>query len=287
MHQTFRQVLPSLVLLSTILGAPVTASTQSELNRRWRGAWTVLGVESMSGCSGNYTNNEIRERRVSSRGAYRFDHGELATVYKINVKRKQVEVLVDLAEPLLVPRQEGPFTLYDELHCKVELQIKYPSGVASSSIRDVDELILTILERHDDRESAEASKGWNGRLREPLPDGYEDTLYEYEFWRTEQVNAEVAAEIETAIDEAARLVDRLDDDPDYLEGFASGVDRARSSHVGRSCDRLLSMSLSSFVKSESGDHGHAFLDGYHEGQELVFHLERARHLRRCFVAPPP
>ncbi len=46
------------------------------------------------------------------------------------------------------------------------------------------------------------------------------------------------------------------------------------------------MSLSSFVKSGSGNHERAFLDGYREGQELVFYLERARHLRRCFLPPP-
>ena len=99
------------------------------------------------------------------------------------------------------------------------------------------------------------------------------------------MNAKVAAKIEDTVEDAARLVDRLDDDPDYLDGFASGVDRARSSPFDRSCDRLLSMSLSSFVKSGSSDHGHAFLDGYREGQELVFYLERARRLRRCFVEP--
>ncbi|MCH7665444.1 MAG: hypothetical protein IH936_05905 [Acidobacteria bacterium] len=102
----------------------------------------------------------------------------------------------------------------------------------------------------------------------------------------EYLNAEVAAKIEDAVGGAARLVDRLDDDPGYLDGFASGVDRARSSHFDRSCERLLSMSLSSFVKSGSGNHERAFLDGYREGQELVFYLERARHLRRCFLPPP-
>ena len=195
------------LLVATLAGSEIgaTASTEPELNSRWRGAWTVLGVEVSSGCGGNYTNNEIRERRVSAKGQYRFGPGELAKVYKINLKRKQVEVLVDFVEPLLVPRREGPFTLYDALHCKVELQIKFPPGVASNSIREVDELIAAILERHDGAESAETSEGWNGRQRDPFPDGYEDTLYEYERWRAEQVNAEVAAKIEDVVEDAARL----------------------------------------------------------------------------------
>ena len=279
-------LLVATLAVSTTGATPAATSTESQLNARWRGAWTVLGVEAMSGCGGNYTNNEIRERRVSAKGEYRFGPGELATVYKINVKRKQVEVLVDLAEPLLAPRQEGPFTLYDTLHCKVELQIKFPPGVSSRSTSEVDELIAAVLERHDGAGSAEKSASWNGRRREPFPDDYEDTLYEYEHWRAEQVNAEVAAEIEDAIEEAARRVDRLGDDPDYLDGFAKGVARARKKNFDKDCERLLSASRSAFVKSESGDHGRAFRDGYREGQELVFFLERARRLRRCFVPPP-
>ncbi len=292
MPATVHRVITTTCLVVAILAVleagetAATASTESELNTRWRGAWTVIGVETLSGCGGSYTNNEIRDRRVSSKGAYRFAPGELATVYKINLKRKQVEVLVELAEPLLVPRREGPFTLYDTLVCKVELQIKFSAGTASRSTNEVDRLIAAILERHDDAKSAENSASWNGRLREPFPDDYEDTLYEYERWRAEQVNAEVAAKIEDAVEEAARLVDRLDDDPDYLDGFARGVHRARKSNFNKNCEHLLSMSPSSSVKSGSEDHTRAFRNGYREGQKLVFFLERARRLRRCFVPPP-
>lgn len=268
------------------LAASATASTESELNTHWRGAWTVIGVETISGCGGYYTNNEIRERRVSAKGEHRFAPGELATVYKINLKRKQVEVLVDLVEPLLAPRREGPFTLYDELPCKVELQIKFPRSLDSGSTSQLDGLIAEILERHDSAESAERSSNWNGRLREPFPDDYEETLYEYERWRTEQVNAAVAARIEDSVEEAARLVDRLDDDPDYLAGFAEGVDRARERSFDRDCEHLLSMSLSSFVNSGSDDDGRKFRDGYREGQKLVFYLEMARRLKHCFLPPP-
>ncbi len=273
-------------LLALPLAAPAAASTESELNARWRGAWTVIGVETFSDCSGLYTNNEIRERRVSAKGDHRFAPGELATVYKINLKRKQVEVLVDLVEPLLSAYREGPFTLYDELACRVELQIKLPRSVDRSSTSQIDGMIAAILERHDGAESAESSPNWNGRLREPFPDDYDETLYEYERWRAERVNAEVAARIENSVEEAARLVDRLDDDPDYLGGFAAGVDRARDRSFDNNCEQLLSTSLSSFVSSGSSDDSRAFRDGYREGQKLIFYLEMARRLKHCFVPPP-
>ncbi|MCP4203854.1 MAG: hypothetical protein GY769_18195 [bacterium] len=273
-------------LLALTLTAQANASTESELNARWRGAWAIIGVDAISGCAGNYTNNEVRGRRVSGKGDHRFSAGELATVYKINLKRKQVEVLLDLVEPLVVPYREGPFTLYDELACKVELQIKLPRSVNSGSAGQVDSLIAEILERHEDAASAESSPGWNRRLREPLPDNCDETLYEYERWRAEQVNAAVAARIEDSVEEAARLVDRLDDDPDYLDGFAAGVDRARDRSFDKNCERLLSMSLSSFVHSGSRDDGREFNDGYRDGQKLVFYLETARRLKACFLPPP-
>jgi hypothetical protein len=273
-------------LFVAALAASATASTESELNSRWRGVWAVIGVDAFSDCSGNYTNNEVRERRVSAKGEHRFGPGELAKVYKINLKRKQVEVLVDLVEPLLVAHREGPFTLYDDLDCRVELQIKLPRSVNRNSLRELDDLIGGILDRHQSAAAAESSANWNGRQREPFPEDYEETLYEYERWRAERVNAEVAARIESSIEEAARLVDRLDNDADYLEGLGAGVDRARDKSFDKNCEQLLSMSISSFVSSGSSDSPRAFRDGYRDGQKLVFYLEVARRLKSCFLPPP-
>lgn len=275
-----------LIMFATALTAAASASTQSELNANWRGAWVVVKTDIFSGCSGSYTNNEVRGSRVSSKAEHHFAPGELATVYKLNVNRKQVEVLVNLPEPLLAARIEGPFTLYDELHCKVELQIKFPGTVSRKSTQQIEGLITETLERHNSAASAENSTLWNRREREPYPDDYEATLYEYEHWRIERANASIAAKIDDSVEEAARLVDRLDDDPDYLEGFAEGVHRARKTGLDKNCDHLMSMSLYSFVKSGSSDDVRPFRDGFREGQELVFYLEMARRLKRCFVPPP-
>ena len=265
--------------------ASIASASESALNQRWRGAWVILGADSFSGCGGSFTNNEVRGLRLRSKGNYRFRAGELGTVHKINLKRKQVEVLVELAQPLRVPRQEGPFTLYDQLPCKVELQIPLPPGT-SGQTEAVDRRISELLERHESRQSAESSARWNGRLPEPYPENYDQTLYEYERWRTEQLNAAVAVRIDQAIDEATRLVDRLDDDPEYLAGFAKGVDRARGRDLGDDCERLLSRSIRSLVVKASNDESRSWRAGYQDGQELVFQLETGRRLRRCFVPPP-
>ena len=93
--------------------ASLATASEPALNAGWRGAWVLIGTDTYSGCGGNFTNNAVRGRRVQSKGEYRFGTGELGTVYKINLKRKRVDVLVELAEPLRVEHREGPFTLYD------------------------------------------------------------------------------------------------------------------------------------------------------------------------------
>lgn len=274
-----------LVCALAVAHATVAAADEGALNFSWRGAWVLIGTDTFSGCGGSFTNNEIRGSSSRSKGEYRFRAGELGTVYKINLNRKRVEVLVELAEPLRVPRREGPFTLYDQLACKVELQLPLPRR-ASSRTEEVDRLIADLLERHGSRESAQASESWNGRLREPYPEDYEETLYEYQVWQAQQLNAAVAERIDEAIEEASRLVDRLDDDPEYLAGFARGVDRARDRHLGDDCDRLLSKSTYSFVAKPPKDENRDWREGFEDGQRLVFHLEIARRLRRCFVPVP-
>lgn len=274
------------ILFGSLWASAASASTESELNALWRGAWTITEIGTWSDCGGNYTNNAVRSGRASSKGAYRFEPGELATVYKVDLKRKQVEVLLDLGEQILVERREGPFTLYDALECKVELIIPISPGRGARSAAQIDRMISKVLERHDDFAAAQASESWNRRLREPFPEGYEDTLAEYERWRIDQTNAEIAARIELHVEEAARLVDRLDGDPLYLEGFAAGVDRARDASLDRDCERLLTRSVASFVRSASGDDERAYREGYRDGQELVFYLETSRRLPACFAPVP-
>ncbi len=261
------------------------AADESALNSRWRGAWVIIGADTFSGCGGNFTNNEVRGDSARSKGEHRFHAGELGTVYKINLKRKQVEVLVELAEPLRVPRRDGPFTLYDQLACKVELRLRLPRS-GSGHTDEVDRLIAGLLEHHGSRESAEASEHWNGRVREPFPEDYDETLYEYELWRAQQVNAAVAARIDEAIEEAARLIDRIDEEPEYLAGFARGIDRGRDRDLGSNCDRLLSASVYSFVDKPPKGESRDWREGYEDGQELVFYLEIGRRLRRCFLPAP-
>jgi hypothetical protein len=275
----------SSVLLAALLSMPILAA-ERDLRDRWTGAWVVTRLEAFSACGGNYTNNEVRGRLVSDGGSFRFEPGELASVYKVDLKRKRVDVLIDLAEPVLVSRQDGPFTLYDERTCKVELRIHFPAGLVPRDTESVDALILSVLERHETLSSAEGSERWNLRKRDPYPADYERTLAEYEVWKASQINAAVQERIEESLERAARIVDRLDEDPDFLAGFAAGVDDGRRETFTRDCERLLTVSEHAFVDSPPSGENREWKDGFREGQRLVFFLELGRRLPSCFLPPP-
>jgi len=268
-------------LLSLAIAAPTLAG-ERELNGAWRGAWVVTHLPSNSNCDGRYTNNEVSGDLVSSDGRLIFERGELGRVDKINLNRRKIEVLVDLVEPVLIPYQDGPFDLYQEALCRVELRIDRPQGGDA----EFNAAIAAALERHTAASAAEASAEWNRREREAYPEGYDETLAEYEVWRAAQFDAAVQAEISESLTEAARLMRRIDDDADYLGGFGQGVEHARREYFTNDCDKLLSMSRYSFVDSAPSGSSDAFEEGYEEAQALFFHLERALRLRGCFLAPP-
>jgi hypothetical protein len=257
------------------------ADLEQTLNARWRGGWVVVTPAIASACDGFYSDNAVVGTRTDSRARRRFEAGELARLERIAVKRARIDVFLDLAEGVLEPRQEGPFTLYEALTCKVQLQV--PVDAKADPAR-VEARLAELLELHDTAAAAEASRAWNGRRREPYPADYQRTLARYEAWRAEQQNAAVGERLDDAIEEAALAKERIRTDPDYLEGFAAGVEKAR----GRAFGDCASLAAGSFYPdSAGGSRSSTWKRGYEDGQRLAWNLELARRLRRCFVPVPP
>ena len=257
------------------------ADLEATLNARWRGAAVVATVPLFSSCDGFYNDNQVVGTRVESRARRRFEPGEAARVERVGVKRDRVDLFLDVAEGVLAERRDGPFTLYDELICKVQLQVPVPPRSAPAA---VEARLAELLELHDSLPEAEASRAWNGRRREPYPEGYEQTLAAYQVWKAQQANAAVQARMERAIEDAARVEDQLRDDPDYLAGFAAGVDKVRNRSFG-DCPSLVSSSFS--PDSGKGDRSGTWRRGWEDGQRLAYNLELLRHLKDCFVPVPP
>ena len=283
MHRTHCiTVVGLLVVLFSLLSTPLAAG-EREINAAWRGAWVITRIATDSNCDGRFTNNEVSGDLVSSDGRWSFGRGEIGRVEKINLNRKRIEVFVELVEPLLNAYQDGPFDLYDEVFCKIELRIARPAGDDNA----FNAAIATALERHASDVAAQASPEWNRRRREAYPEDYDQTVAEYQTWRAAQFNAAVQAELSESVTEAARLVRRIDTDSEYLDGFGAGIEHARHEYFSDDCERLLSMTRSGFVDKAPKQSPNAYGEGYEEAQALFFHVERAERLRGCFLAPPP
>ena len=255
------------------------ADLEADLNARWRGAWVVAQLPLASSCDGFYNDNDVVGNRADSSARRRFTAGELARVDRVGTHRGRVDVFLDLAEGVLQQRHDGPFTLYEPLTCKVQLKVPISDRWSAEQAQA---RLAELLELHPSQREAEASRAWNGRRREPFPEGYEKTLAAYEVWKTTQKNAAVQARMDTAIEEASRISERVHTDPDYLQGLADGMDKGRDRYLG-DCGSLAS---ASFSPSSGSGKSSEWKRGYEDGQRLGWNLALLRRLKECFVPVP-
>jgi hypothetical protein len=281
-------VIFAVTLLSLTLAAPAMAGAfQKEIKSRWLGAWVVTRVDVYSDCGALHTNNRINGDLVKSGGAHRFLNGELARLNKVDLKRSRLDLMLSLTEPILVPAPDGPFTLYRELSCKVELKVEIPrEAVKSQSIDDIEKAMLTVVERHSNEDSAVSSELYNGRERDPYPDDYEETLHAHAVWQAEETNKAILAKLERARKETRELADRMTSDPDYLEGFLAGVETAKSKDLN-ACSTLMAIDLDSGASRKPDDARQARIQrGSTDGRNLIYSLMMERNLMECLVEVP-
>lgn len=278
--------------VAVTVAVPARAGLEDELERAWVGAWVVTRVEAASDCSGFYTNVEVRGRRASSKGSRRFGEGELARVDKVNLKSDRVDLYLSVVEPVLAPRTDGPFTLYDERSCRVQLMVDVPKAtVKAERLDEVDAVLLEAVERHETSAAARRSRAFNGREREPYPRDYEETVARHAAWKAEEANRALAAARLAALDEAAQALSRVTEDPGYLAGFAAGVEAQR----GRSAPGCSSLAGAGFSADEQRPPGgrrgsspdeRAFQRGFRDGQVVAWATRVARAVEGCFVPVP-
>jgi hypothetical protein len=276
------------IILGTVVVA--SASTASELgdrlDRELKGGWGVLDVEVYSGCGGTYSDNEVGAAGVASKAPHNFAVGELVKIDNVKVKKRRVDLMLTLAAPLRISGMDGPFELYDQRQCQVQLMVFVPRELIKSA--NVDGLLAEVkrhITLYPSRDAAHMSDDWNGREMEPFPDDYEETLQRHAVWQAEQTNAAVRAGIDHALSEAAEVADDIDDDEDYLAGFAAGAEEMADFSI-TSCSSLLSASYTTYHRNPSTDQTRAFKDGWDDGQKLVFHVLLANRLRSCLVPVP-
>ena len=284
----------TLVLLPMAASAPAFASDlERRLESRWRGAWVITAVDTYSDCSGTHTNNNVSGTLVNSRGRLRFRPGELAQVGKIDVKRSRIDVFLGLPEPVLTSYQDGPFTLFNETRCLLELDVELPRSLISGDNADgIEAALQALVRRFNSQDEAMQAKDWNHRKREAYPADYDRTLAQHAAWKAQQVNVAIQARIDKAREETSRLDDRVTSDPDYLKGFAAGIEAMRAVDLGQ-CNDLMSRDFANVapapprVAGFGGDAAGRYTRGYQDGQRLVFGLESLQRLPQCLVPVPP
>lgn len=275
------------VLAAIAAASPATASELGDqLDRQLKGGWGVLEVEVYSACGGTYSDNEVGAAGVASKAPNRFAAGELVKVDNVKVKRQRVDLMLTLDAPLRVSRMDGPFKLFDQRSCRVQLMVFVPREMVKTA--DLEGL-LSEVEKHltlyASRDEALLSTDWNGREMEPLPDDYQETLQRHAVWTAEQTNAAVREGIDHALSQAAEVADDIDDDADYLAGFAAGAEEMSGFSL-TSCDSLVSVSFTTYLKSPPGKQTRSYKSGWDDGQELVFNVMVADRLRSCLVPVP-
>jgi hypothetical protein len=283
----------SVLALAACLVPAVAGDVEDSLESRWRGAWVLTAVEIASDCAGFHTTNHVNGELIQGRGRFRFEPGELAQVKDVNLKRSGLVLALSLPEPLLVSHQDGPFTLYDEARCLVDLDVELPRNlVKGGDLAGIEAALRPVLRRHATREEAARSRAWNGRRREPYPEDYDRTLAEHAAWKAETANAAIQARIERAAEETTRIADRISSDPDYLRGFAAGVEEARAIDLSE-CGALLGLDFNAVGRkppqlpaSLGSDAAARARRGYQDGARLVFGLESLRRLPGCRVPVP-
>ena len=257
------------------------------LNQRLRGAWAVLEVEGYSACAGTYSDNVVGAAGVASKAPHRFEPGELVKIDKVNVKRQRVDLMLTLGVALRTSSFDGPFELFDERSCQIQLIVP----VERAQVKSGDEAALAsrleeLVTPYPSRDDATASDSWNGRVVEPLPADYDETLRRHARWQAEQTNAAVDAAIIRAQSDAAEVADDLRDDAEYLEGFSEGA-LEMASFSTTSCSSLLGASLEYYDSSPPPDSSKAWRAGWRDGQELIFNVLLAQRLNGCRVPVPP
>ena len=263
---------------ATLVGgaaAPARADVEGELRAELVGRFALTRSALLSECTESYTNVEVVGGRPSGGRGVRFEAGELARVDNVKVgPLSGLDVYLSFVVPYLLSFQDGPFTLHDERHCRVQLDFEVEREVRKDSGRAV-AAIGAALELFDGEEAARQA-GWNRRETEPFPPDWEETKRAHAAWQVEERNRMVRAKSEEVLAFAAQALASMPSDAKFLAAFGAGA-RARSD-TWPTCEAMLA---ASFYVSGSGEEK----NGWAAGQKVAWATRLARGLQGCYLAP--
>ncbi len=250
------------------------ADAEDELRAELVGRYALAKGELVSECTDHFTDMKVVGGRLAGGTGARFAGGELLRIDNVSVGAiSGLDVNLTLVEPYLLSFSDGPFRVYDERRCRVQLNFEVGRDVR----KDVPKSLATVaavLELFDDAGAAKHA-GWNKRKVEPYPKDWEKTKREYEAWKLTQVNAAVRAKTEGVLDEARRVLAYMPGDDDYLLAFGAGA-RARSDSWS-TCEAMLDATF--YVSGSGGKSSRGWADGQH----VAWANHLAHELQGCYL----
>ncbi len=260
-----------------VSAAAARADVESDLRGELVGRYALAKGELVSECTDHFTDMKVVGGRLTGGTGTRFEPGELVRIDNVSAGAMAgLDVNLTLVEAFLLSFQDGPFQVYDERRCRVQLNFEVSRDVR----KDVAKALAAVggvLELYDDAGAAKRA-GWNKRKLAPYPKDWEKTKQAYQAWKLTQVNAAVRAKTAYVLDEAGRVLNYMPGDDDYLFSFAAGA-RARSDSWS-SCEAMLD---ASFYSTGSGGKSSR---GWADGQHVAWANHLAHALQGCYLAEP-
>lgn len=250
------------------------ADVEAELRAGLVGRYALAKGELVSECTDHFTDMKVVGGRLAGGSGARFERGELLRIDNVHAGAiAGLDVNLTLVEPYLLSFQDGPFTVYEERRCRVQLNFEVSRDVRKDAAKAL-AAVAAVLDLFDDAGAAKRG-AWNGRKVAATPADWQKTRVEYEAWKLTQVNAAVRAKTEHVLDEAKRVLAYMPGDDDYLLSFAAGA-RARSDSWS-SCQAMLD---ATFYSTGSGGKSSR---GWADGQHVAWANHLALALQDCYL----
>ncbi|HKQ97915.1 MAG TPA: hypothetical protein VJV75_08575 [Candidatus Polarisedimenticolia bacterium] len=278
----------ALVAAPCIAQAAVVEPRPETFASRWTGAWIVTGQPMTSECNGIYTNNQVAGGRVFGRGHQRFEAGVVGRVDQVLVSSSRVTLSITLSERLYVTRPMREFTLTDTASCQVDLKFMVPPGMGSEGdLIALENLVSPVVERHAGEGQAILASGflpWDGP---EAAMAQREAIAAHRDWKAAENRQAVDARMAAWSAQTARLSSTIENDPDYLAGFARGVEEGKNAAV-KSCEELARMApapywpaASNAAQAAKGGRQKAWARGYQDGVRLTQGLEAMKLIPAC------
>jgi hypothetical protein len=258
------------IVTTSAAHADVEAGLRGELV----GRYALVKGALVSECTDHFTDMKVVGGRLTGGVGVRFEGGELVKIDNVSAGALSgLDVNLTVLEPYLVSFADGPFQVYDERRCRVQLNFEVGRDVRKDLAKAL-AAVRAVLELYDDAGAARRA-GWNKRKVEPYPKEWEKTRKEYEAWKLTQVNEAVRAKTAFVLEEAGRVLTYMPGDDDYLVSFAAGA-RQRSDSWN-DCEAMLD---ATFYSSGSGGKSSR---GWIDGQHVAWANHLAHALQSCYL----